>query len=165
MMNQSNSVDEKMLLNMMREVCNYFIRRDDVQRYEGVVTIKDNVLSIEIPSPYVIICGSHKNDGLYAVAEGNELVSWEFDDGMEHPVDETFVGRVWFSYPPQDFIAICKEISAFDSFEKGHSGVVSESFGSSSRSYAQGSNGHITWQEQYGMSLRPYRKRMFEEIW
>ena len=161
----TNSINEKMLFTMMREVCNFFIRRDDVQRYEGEVTIKDRALSILIPSPYVIIRGSRHNDGLYAVEEGSKLHPWIFEEGDVHPSDETFIGRVWFSYPPQDFIALCRDVSTFESTETGHTGVVSESFGSSSRSYAQGANGRLTWQEQYGNALRTYRTHMFEEIW
>jgi len=164
-MESSNGINEKMLFTMMREVCNFFIRRDGIQRYEGEVTIHDQELSIEIPSPYVIIRGSHRNDGLYAVEEGRRLHPIIFEEGDVHPVDEVFVGRVWFSYPPQDFIALCREVSSFETAETAHTGVVSESFGSSSRSYAQGSNGRITWQEQYGGALRSYRTHMFEEVW
>ena len=165
MQGYENSINEKMLFTMMREVCNFFIRRDDVQRYEGEVTIKDKKLSIDIPSPYVIIRGSHYNDGLYAVLDGNLLRPCIFEEGDLHPTDEVFNGRVWFSYPPQDFIALCGEVSSFEATETGHTGVVSESFGSSSRSYAQGANGRLTWQEQYGNALRTYRTHMFEEIW
>ena len=165
MEDKGNGINEKMLFTMMREVCNFFIRRNDVQRYEGEVTIKNRTLSIDIPSPYVIIRGSHYNDGLYAVKDGSELFPWIFEEGDVHPTDETFTGRVWFSYPPQDFIALCRDVVAFEATETGHTGVVSESFGSSSRSYAQGSNGRLTWQEQYGTALRTYRTHMFEEIW
>ena len=164
-MEQKGSINENMMFTMMREVCNFFIRRDGIQRYEGEVTIHNQELSIPIPSPYVIIRGSHHNDGLYVVEDGNKLHPCIFEEGDLYPTDEVFVGRVWFSYPPQDFIALSREISAFESAETAHTGVVSESFGSSSRSYAQGSNGRITWQEQYGNVLRTYRTHMFEEIW
>ena len=158
-------IDEKMIYSVMKEVCNFFTRRDDVVRYEGEVTIKDCVLSIdEIPSPYVIIRGSHKNDGLYFVEDGSRLKPVVFWEGDQHPVDETFVGRVWFSYPTQDFLALCDQISVF-SAKMPQTDVVSESFGSSSRTFARGQNGAVTWKEQYGDALRTYRNHMFEEVW
>ena len=35
-------VSENTIFSVMREVCNYFIRRDDIRCYEGNVTIDDN---------------------------------------------------------------------------------------------------------------------------
>lgn len=156
--------DEKTIFAAMKEVCNFFTRRGDVVRYEGEVTISDNSLSIDIPSPYVIIRGSSRNDGLYYVEHDSTLRPVEFVEGDIHPTDETFTGRVWFSYPTQDFLAICEQIANFEA-NKPSMDVVSESFGSSSRSFAQGSKGALTWREQYGDALRPYRNHMFEEVW
>ena len=59
-------LDENTIFTVMREVCNFFIRRDDIRCYEGVVTIdEEQKISIDVPSPYIIIRGSRKNDGLY----------------------------------------------------------------------------------------------------
>ena len=161
-------VNENTLFTVMREVCNYFIRRDDIRCYEGTVTIDENFrISIDVPSPYIIIRGSKKNDGLYMMDNEHQIHAIVFEEGDVHPVAETFKGRVWFSYPPQDFITLCDDIGKYEkTMTFSASPVVSESFGSSSRSYGRGgSGGIITWQESFGTALRSYRKYMFEEIW
>ena len=158
-------LDERMIYTVMKEVCNFFTRRDDICRYEGEVTIKDKELNITVPSPFIIIRGSHRNDGLYYMEDEHRVRPYIFHEGDVHPVDETFTGRVWFCYPTQDFLMICEEIGKFEEQKPVIGGVVSESFGSSSRSFAQGSNGTITWRESFGNSLRPYRNHMFEEVW
>ena len=161
-------VDENTLFSVMREVCNYFIRRDDVRCYEGKVTIdKDFNLSIDVPSPYIIIRGSRKNDGLYFMETERKVHAKIFEEGDVHPVEETFTGRIWFSYPTQDFIALCQDIGKYTlSNNVVERPVVAEKFGASERSYARGSSGgYITWQENFGTALRSYRKNMFEEIW
>ena len=157
-------VDEKTIYTAMKEVCNFFIRSNDVARYEGHVVIKDKQLNFNVPSPYIIIRGSHKNDGLYLMDDARHIHGTVFYEGDVHPVDEEFEGRVWFSYPTQDFLALCDQIATFQA-KMPQTDVVSESFGSSSRSFAQGQNGQLTWKEQYGNSLRPYRNHMFEEVW
>lgn len=161
-------VDENTLFSVMREVCNYFIRRDDIRCYEGTVSIDDNYnISIEVPSPYIIIRGSKKNDGLYMMENEHRIHPKIFEEGDVHPLEETFKGRIWFSYPTQDFIALCEDITKYSkTVDMSSSPVVSESFGSSSRTYGRSSKGGIvTWQENFGVSLRSYRKNMFEEIW
>ena len=156
--------DEKIIFMVMKEVCNFFTRKDDVVRYEGPVTIQDHIISVDVPSPYIIIRGSHRNDGLYYMLQNNKIKPVIFQEGDVHPVDETFDGRIWFCYPTQDFLSLCDKITSFDT-KMPQTDVVSESFGSSSRSFAQGKNGLLTWKEQYGDSLRPYRNHMFEEVW
>ena len=156
-------VDENTIYTVMKEVCNFFTRRDDILRYEGEVEIKDFKISIDVPSPYIIIRGSRKNDGLYFMDDENTIHGRVFHEGDQHPVNEIFIGRVWFCYPTQDFLALCDQIAVFAE-KNPQSAVVSESFGVSSRSFAQGSKGTITWKEAYGDSLRPYRNHMFEEI-
>lgn len=157
-------VDEKIIYTAMKEVCNFFTRKDDIVRYEGIVTITDKKISIEVPSPYIIIRGSHKNDGFYYMVDSHTIKPVLFQEGDSHPVDEIFEGRIWFSYPTQDFLSLCEQIASFEA-KMPQTDVVSESFGSSSRSFARGQNGQITWKEQYGNSLRPYRNHMFEEVW
>ena len=161
-------VNENTLFTAMREVCNYFIRRNDVRCYEGTVTIDDECkISINVPSPYIIIRGSKKNDGLYFMEDEHQIHSTVFAEGDVHPAPETFEGRIWFSYPPQDFIALCDKIDKYESsVDITSMPVVSERFGASERSYAKSTNGGtITWQETFGGALRPYRVNMFEEIW
>ena len=161
-------IDENTVFSVMREVCNYFIRRDDIRCYEGTVTIDENhCISIDVPSPYIIIRGSRKNDGLYFMDTERQIHAKVFEEGDVHPVAETFKGRVWFSYPTQDFLALCQDINKYEaSVEMSARPVVAEKFGASERSYAKGeSGGSVTWQENFGTSLRSYRKHMFEEIW
>lgn len=161
-------VDENTIFSVMREVCNYFIRRDDIRCYEGTVTIDDDHnISIDVPSPYIIIRGSRKNDGLYYMEDDNKIHAKIFEEGDVHPVAETFKGRIWFSYPTQDFLALCSDIGKYSSsMQLSARPVVAEKFGASERSYAKGeSGGMVTWQENFGTSLRSYRKYMFEEIW
>ena len=161
--------NENTLFTVMREVCNFFIRRDDIRCYEGKVTIDDeHNISIDVPSPYIIIRGSKMNDGLYMMETNNRIHPIIFEEGDVHPVPEEFTGRVWFSYPPQDFIALCHNINAYENtVDMSARPLVSESFGSSSRTFASSSSGggFVKWQESFGTSLRPYRKYMFEEIW
>lgn len=161
-------IEENTIFTVMREVCNYFIRRDDIRCYEGNVTIdNDYNISIVVPSPYIIIRGSKKNDGLYYMEDEHKIHPIIFEEGDVHPVEETFNGRVWFSYPTQDFLSLCKNINKYEvSVDMSERPVVAEKFGASERSYAKGlSGGNITWQETFGTSLRTYRKNMFEEIW
>lgn len=161
-------INENVIFSVMREVCNYFIRRDDIRCYEGKVTIdSDHCISISVPSPYIIIRGSRKNDGLYMMDDEHRIHAKIFEEGDLHPVEETFTGRIWFSYPTQDFIELCNNIGSYQStVDFTSANVVSESFGSSSRTFAKGnSGGLISWQENFGTSLRSYRKNMFEEIW
>lgn len=161
-------INENVIFSVMREVCNYFIRRDDIRCYEGKVTIdSDHCISISVPSPYIIIRGSRKNDGLYMMDDEHRIHAKIFEEGDLHPLEETFTGRIWFSYPTQDFIELCNNIGEYQStVDFTSANVVSESFGSSSRTFAKGnSGGLISWQENFGTSLRSYRKNMFEEIW
>jgi len=161
-------INENIIFSVMREVCNYFIRRDDIRCYEGNVTIDSNrCLSISVPSPYIIIRGSKKNDGLYLMDDEHRVHPRIFVEGDVHPLEETFNGRIWFSYPTQDFIELCGNIGEFQqSTDFTSANLVSESFGSSSRTFAKGNGGGlITWQDSFGTSLRSYRKNMFEEIW
>ena len=161
-------VDENTLFTVMREVCNYFIRKDDIRCYEGSVKIDNkHVISINVPSPYIIIRGSRRNDGLYFMDDEHTIHPIVFEEGDVHPVPETFEGRIWFSYPTQDFIALCDDVNKYtQSIDLTTRPIVAEKFGASERSYAKGeSGGSVTWQETFGTALRSYRKNMFEEIW
>lgn len=161
-------VSENTIFTVMREVCNFFIRRDDVRCYEGEVTIDSSfAINIEVPSPYIIIRGSKRNDGLYYMIDEHHIHPRIFVEGDQHPLPETFTGRVWFSYPPQDFLELCENVNRYQmSIDVSAKPIVSESFGSSSRTYSKSaSGGVVTWQENFGNALRSYRNHMFWEIW
>ena len=135
---------------VMRHVNNFFLR----EAVEGVFTISgDGVLSPAVDAPYIAVTGSMWHDGLYDSASD-----------MKTGHEETFEGTVWALCPPAQFLALCKEIEAYEA--KNPTGApVSESFGG--YSYSRGTSGQsgcaITWREAFSDALRPYR-RMFSEV-
>ena len=135
---------------VMRHVTNFFLR----EAVEGVFTISgDGVLSPAVDAPYIAVTGSMWHDGLYDSASD-----------MMTGHEETFEGTVWALCPPAQFLALCKEIEAYEA--KNPTGApVSESFGG--YSYSRGTSGQsgcaITWREAFSEALRPY-KRMFSEV-
>lgn len=135
---------------VMRHVNNFFLR----EAVEGVFTISgDGVLSPAVDAPYIAVTGSMWHDGLY-----------DSVNALKNDHEETFEGTVWAISPPAQFLALCKEIEAYEA--KNPTGApVSESFGG--YSYSRGTSGQsgcaITWREAFADALRPY-KRMFSEV-
>ena len=108
---------------------------------------------------YFRIVGSRLNDGVHKVS-----------DLAQNPLkDESFHGAIWIMSPPNDFIALCGEIEAWQEMN-GMAGSVnmspfqSESFGGYSYSKSSGnsasgkSTGAPTWQDMYAKRLNLYRK-------
>lgn len=136
---------------VMAEVHNYFARK----RIDGSITISGGmVVSPEINAPYAYIKGSLFHDGLHQL-DASSIVG---DSGP----DETFSGCVWLLYPPNHFIALCRQIAEFEA-KTPVGALQSESLEGYSYSRASGQNGLLTWQEAYASRLRPYR-RMFSEV-
>lgn len=136
---------------VMHEVRNFFHRG----KYYGDITISGGVVaSPGINAPYVYIKGSTHHDGLWQMA-GAALV------GADAP-DETFLGCVWMLYPPNDFLALCKQVAEFEA-KTPVGAMQSESLEGYSYSRASGKSGLLTWQEAYASQLRSYR-RMFTEV-
>ena len=135
---------------VMRHVNNFFPR----EAVEGVFSVSgDGVLSPAVDAPFIAVTGSTWHDGLYDSASD-----------MKTGHEETFEGTVWALCPPAQFLALCKEIEAYEA--KNPTGApVSESFGG--YSYSRGTSGQsgcaITWREAFSEALRPY-KRMFSEV-
>lgn len=135
------------MTDVMRHINNFF----EVGCIRGMIAISGNAIAPQPDSPYVFIAGSWLHDGVYKVIGPGLL------DISGNHVDEEFDGRVWLLKPPPDFLALCKEIIAYDS--KAPVGAMeSESFGG--YSYKRG---NATWQDAFSARLNAYR-RMFTEV-
>lgn len=129
---------------VMRRVRNFFER----ERIEGTFTITGGVLAPLPDAPYIAISGSAWHDGVFPIGPLPETGH-----------DETFDGKVWGLHPPDDFIDLCRDVSAYD--EKNPVGAPqSESFGA--YSYTR-SNAGIGWEAAFAGKLLPFR-RMFTEV-
>lgn len=136
---------------VMRYVKNYFER----ECIEGEFAIRGGVVTPAVSAPYIYISGSTSHDGLKKMHGG----AIEADN---HP-DETFTGRVWMLHPPDDFIALCESISAYN-YANPVGALMSETL--NEYSYTRQSNGRggvNSWQDAFASSLVPYR-RMFSEV-
>lgn len=149
-----------MLTEICAEIRNYFTYQGD--KHFGDWAIIDGAItpSFDIPTDYIRIVGSHKNDGVHVRGEsGNfELV----DEG-------TFHGAIWVMSPPKGFIDLVAEIEAWQAKNGGvdsqaMSPYNSESFGGYSYSKSGGSSsggsssGGANWADAYGSRLNIYRR-------
>lgn len=144
--------------DLMRHCRNYFVR----SRIDSTFTIQSGTLSPldGISAQYVAVQGSSLNDGVY-FCDANGMLS-NGDDDLEL-ANETFTGTVFLLAPPVRFVALAKEIGAYDA-KTPVGAMQSESFGEYSYTKAGGRNGGVmTWQEAFAVSLRPYM-RMFPEV-
>lgn len=117
--------------------------------------------SIDLPTDYIRIVGSHRNDGVHCLSDDSDTL-----------VDEPeFHGAVWIMSPPADFLALVADIEAWqDKYGGADSSALSpftsESFGGYSYSKAGaggtsagggiGSSGG--WQAAFANRLNPYRR-------
>lgn len=136
---------------VMRHLNNYFetgcIRDEFTVRWGEVENLP--------PAPYICVQGSMYHDGVYEMQGGKPV-------GMAASPDETFRGTVWLLRPPNDFLKLCEEIAKYDEHNPAGS-LVSESFGSYSRTRGTGAGGSVAWQDVFADALRPYR-RMWTEV-
>lgn len=138
---------------VMRRVRNYFERG----YRKGTFSITGNVLSPAVDAPMIAIQGSSYHDGVYASVNG-------IMQGTPNArPDEIFEGTVWMLYPPDDFLALCEQISKYD--DKNPVGALhSEKFGD--YQYQRGTDGRggvVDWRQAYMQELAPFRK-MFSEV-
>jgi hypothetical protein len=149
-----------MINSICLELRNFFCKRHDRKQGTFRVTGGSLVPAVDIPTDYIRITGSRKNDGVHKRTQGGtfELV----DEG-------DFDGAVWIMSPPADFLALVDEISAWEAKNGGvdsanMSPFQSESFGGYSYSKSSGgagSAGHSsvpTWQSTYANRLNVYRR-------
>ena len=135
---------------VMRHVKNFFARGC----MDGEFTVSGGKLTPAPASPYIAVSGSSMIDGAYAVGE------------LPFAAKETFTGRVWLLYPPEDFLALCEQISKYDDANPAGA-MQSESFGDYTYRRASvgmnGSGGVASWQTAFAIHLNPYR-RMYTEV-
>lgn len=145
-----------MLTEICAEIKNYFTYESD--KHFGSWSIVDGLItpSFDIPTDYIRIVGSHKNDGVHKLSDA-DLV----DEG-------TFNGAIWVMSPPKAFLDLAAEIAAWQEKNGGidsqaMSPYNSESFGGYSYSKSGGgaggnSAGSADWAGAYAKRLNIYRK-------
>ena len=145
-----------MLTEICAEIKNYFTYESD--RHIGDYAIIDGIItpSLDIPTDYIRIVGSHKNDGVHKLSD-TDLVD-----------EDTFHGAIWIMSPPNDFLALVEEIESWQEMNgkadsQAMSPYQSESFGGYSYSKGSGGSGagsssSPTWQSQYAPRLKIYRR-------
>lgn len=149
-----------MLNTICAEIRNYFTFEKDKHFGDFAIVSGAITPSFDIPTDYIRIVGSHKNDGVHKRGDsGFNLV----DEGEFH-------GAVWVMSPPKDFLALVAEIEAWQAKNGGldsqaMSPFNSESFGgysyskSSGGSSASGSaSGAASWVAAYNGRLSIYRR-------
>lgn len=148
---------------MLTEICakikNFFTYEAD--KHIGDFSIIDGAIapSIAIPTDYIRIVGSHKNDGVHV---RNKNGNFDLID------EEKFHGAVWVMSPPAEFIALVAEIEAWQAKfgsldDQAMSPYNSESFGGYSYSKSGGGNGTggsggADWSNAFASRLGVYRR-------
>ena len=149
---------------MLNEICaeikNYFTFEAD--KHFGDWEIRDGIItpSFDIPTDYIRIVGSHKNDGVHKYTLQN---GWGLED------EGKFHGAIWVMSVPKDFEALAAEIAAWQTKNGSADSVAmgpyqSESFGGysyskSSGGSSSGSGASVpTWQSTYAKRLNIYRR-------
>lgn len=100
----------------------------------------------------IAITGSVHHNGVWLLQDG----------GIDTDTDESWQGRVWLLAPPEDFLALCREIDQWRALHPVQT-AKSEKFGEYEISYAGADGSPMTWQEVFVKRLRPYL-RMFPEV-
>jgi len=146
-----------MLTEICAEIRNYFTYDSD--KHFGDFAIVDGLIipSFDIPTDYIRIAGSRKNDGVHVRGEqGFSLV----DEGEFH-------GAIWVMSPPKAFLDLVKEIEAWQDKYGGTDSQAmspfnSESFGGYSYSKSGGYSGDMpsgaSWQSAFAARLNIYRR-------
>lgn len=137
---------------IMRDIRNGFpawMREGTWQIQSGTLTPSD-----ALPDEgWVVLEGTACQDGIHQVSKGGVV---------EGAADERWTGRVWLLAPPEDFLALCRQIADWAA-QAPEAGVLRESFGAYSRTAVTTGGRPVTWQEAFAQALRPYR-RMFSEV-
>jgi len=134
-----------MLETIMKHLRNYFLT--DVRK-DGSFTIEDGMISLLFVrnNQYIMIEGSHFNDGVYKYPPSNLT-------------DETFEGSIVILNPPKDFLSLVTEIEAYQTRTSGSAGYTSESFGGYSYTKATNSAGNpVSWSDVFKDRLNVWRK-------
>lgn len=147
-----------MLTEICAEIKNYFTYESD-KRFGNFAIVNGQIIpSFDIPTDYIRICGSRKNDGVHVRGE----------NGFDLEDEDEFHGAIWVMSPPKAFLTLAEEIDAWQVKNGGvdsqaMSPFNSESFGGysyskSSRTGGQDSGNAGTWQSAYSSRLNIYRR-------
>lgn len=145
---------------MLDEICgeirNYFTYKDDIKINDYSIIEGQIVPEINIPSDYIRIVGSRKNNGVHKVSELNLI-----DEPQFH-------GAIWFMNPPEEFLKTVDEIekwmtkngevdsSAMSPFNSESFGGYSYSKGTSTT--GSGGSAGADWRSVYSSRLKQYRR-------
>lgn len=146
---------------MLNEVCaeirNYFTYSRDIHIADWVISNGIITPLLDIPTDYIRIVGSRKNDGVYKVS------SMQLQD-------ETFHGAIWIMSPPKDFLDLVVEIQtwqatngtadsmAMSPFNSETLGAYSYSKSGIARGNNQGTTPNATWKDVYATRLNRFRR-------
>lgn len=146
-----------MLTEICAEIRNYFTYESD--KHFGNFAIIDGLItpSFDIPTDYIRIVGSHKNDGVHKISDADLVDEGEFN------------GAIWVMSPPKAFLDLAAEIADWQAKNGGVESTAmspfnSESFGgysySKSGGYATGGSlsGGVSWLSAYSTRLNIYRR-------
>ena len=148
---------------MLDEICanirNYFTYEKDKHIGDFAIIEGQITPSFDIPTDYIRIVGSHKNDGIHQRGEHGFVLTDEAE----------FHGAVWVMSPPKAFLDLAAEIADWQAKNGGvdsqaMSPFNSESFGGYSYSKSGGnaaggsSSGGASWQNAYATRLNAYRR-------
>ena len=139
------------ITDIMREVRNCFPE----WRLEGRFTISGGKLTapLLLPGDWVLLEGAQRNAGV------RQLDSRGVLPGAK---DETFDGTVWLLRPPEDFLRLCAEITAWDA-EPALTGIRREHFGPYSVEYADTNGVPLDWRKAFAARLIPWRRMYWKE--
>lgn len=148
-------MSNEMLTNLCQELRNYFLRDRDNDIHDGTFTVSGGAiepLSFLQDGQYYRIVGSVFNDGVHKYG----------GTPPETLTDETFDGAIWAMSVPPAILALAEEIETWteNNAETIASPFVSESFGgySYSKGYSGGSSNAVTWQNQFAVRLKQWRR-------
>ena len=145
-----------MLTEICAEIKNYFTYEADKHIGDFAIVNGQITPSLDYPTNYIRITGSHLNDGVHLISDADLI-----DEGEFH-------GSVWIMSPPKAFLDLVAEIETWQEKNGGAdspamSPFQSESFGG--YSYSKGSSGNGTsggtgasWQSAYATRLNAYRR-------
>lgn len=146
---------------MLNEVCaeirNYFTYSRDIHIADWVISNGIITPLLDIPTDYIRIVGSRKNDGVH------EVSSMQLQD-------ETFHGAIWIMSPPKDFLTLVSEIESWQAsngtadsvamspFNSETLGAYSYSKSGIARGNNQGATPNVTWKDVYATRLNRFRR-------
>ena len=134
---------------VMRTCRHYF----PVDWLDGEWSVKGGVISPKMLDGVIAITGSMRLNGVWEVVDGK----------IAAECDEDWHGRVWVLAPPEDFLALCREIDAWRE-EHPAQALRSERFGEYACEFAADKDGSpLGWQAVFARQLGPFQ-RMYAEV-